>query len=185
MNLQGLLAAEFELFGEELANDLEDSALRALREGGRTNPQTVKLDFHPVLSYADNKVTLAIKAVNGQRGVKYWDFIEKGRKKGAKGVPLDVVGKKWQNENNIDPRKILAEMAQKSGKPLKKGKKSLNYDKAAKALSFIIQRAIKRKGIKPKPYINRVINDGRLDRFRERLIPIIGEHFQFEISGIK
>lgn len=185
MNLEEQIESEFRLFGEELSQDLKESAVRALTAAGRKSPQTVKLDFSPTIYNSPGQVTVIIRAVNGQRGVKYWDYIEEGRRPGARGVPADALGKKWQNENNIDARKVLADMRSKAGKPLKAGKKSLDYNKAVKSLSFIIQRSIKRKGIRPKPYIQSVLSDGRIERFRERLTPLLGESFVLRITGIE
>lgn len=186
MSLREQLIKEFKVFGEQMAKDLKLSVDLALREHGSKNPQSVKLDFSPRFSYSNDVVTLSIHAVNGKKPVTYWDYIEKGRRPGAKNIPADVVGKKWQGLNNIDPRKIIADMRAKNRKSVKaRASKPISFDKAAKSLSFIIQKSIKRKGIPAKPYIKRVIDDGRLVEFRNKLVPILGEDFILQVKGIQ
>lgn len=169
------IAEIFREWGKKLAEDLKVSADRALKEGGRKNPNAIKLDFDLILESKGN-VSVSIIAVNGKTKVKYWNNVETGRKAGAKRLPADVVGKKWQNENKIDPRKVLTDMRAKKG--LKIPKKALNYDKAAKTLSFIYQNLIFKKGIKPKPFVDRIITDSRIAELKNALFPIIKQEFE-------
>lgn len=181
MNIDEQIIALFNEFGISIAEDLKESAVQALAEGGRKNPQTIKLDFKLNPATNGKDVAISIQATNGERGVNYWIFLEKGRTPGAKRLPADVLGKKWQNQNNIDPRPILKRFSKK----LKKGGKELSFDKAAKSFSFLLQRSIYKKGIKPKPFVDRVINDGRVEELKQRLIPLLGEKFKLTIMDIK
>ena len=182
MSLVSVIEAEFNVFGVQLAQDLKTSAVQALADGGRRNVNTIKLDFNSNVLIQGETITLTISAVNGSRGVDYWKYIETGRRPGARNIPADVVGKKWQNQNNIDPRRVLADMRAKKG--LKAPKKALNFDKAAKALSFIIQRSIKRKGIKPKPYVDRVIDDGRMEAFALKMRELVSKNIILIVEDI-
>lgn len=188
------IAKVFSDFGKEMAKDLKDSAERALKEAGRKGVQTIKLDFNEILKTTpDGDVVLDVQAVNGQAPVKYWRNVEDGRRAGAKRIPADVVGKKWQNQYNIDPRAVLLSIRAKSrgktlnvkSKKFKGQKKALNYDKAAKSLSFIIQRSIFKKGIKKKPFVDRVISDGRIQKLRNDLTPLLGRQFKLIITGLE
>lgn len=158
----------FEDFGIETSEDLESALGEALRKGGRRSPQTTRLRFEPKIKLSsDNNVGVDIAASG-----KHWRWIESGRRAGAKRVPADRLGKLWQNENNIDPRKSLK-------------RPKMDFEKAARSLSFVIQRAIFKRGIKPKPFIGVVINDGRIQEFRQRLTPLLGEHFLLSIKGLE
>lgn len=185
----------FSDFGKETAKDLKDSAEKALKDAGRKGVQGIRLDFNELIKTTPTgDVILDIQAANGKKGVKYWRYIEEGRKKGAKMIPAKVVGKEWQNQYNIDPRVVLlsieARRKKKLGinatrKTLERPKKSLNYDKAATQLSFVIQRSIFKKGIKPKPFVDRVLSDGRINKLREDLTPLLGERFKLIIKGLE
>lgn len=164
-------------FGKELSVDLEESLLKALKDGGRKNPQTTKLNFKEKAYIDGEGVSMDIIASG-----EYWKFIESGRKKGARRIPADVVGKKWQGANGIDPRKVLIQLRLKRNSKLKISKRSLNYDKAARSLSFIIQRSIFNKGIRPKPFVDRVVKDGRIDVLKERLREVLGPAYKLEIT---
>lgn len=164
-------------FGKELSADLEVSLRKALKDGGRKNVQTTKLNFKEDSYINGDGAAMDIIATG-----EYWKFIESGRKKGARKLPADVVGKKWQNENNIDPRKVLIQLRLKKNPKLKISKQTLNYDKAAKSLSFIIQRSIFNKGIRPKPFVDRVVKDGRINDLKADLKAILGVEYKLEIT---
>ena len=99
---------------------------------------------------------------------KYWKWFDKGRRKGLKGPPLDVFGKQWQNKKGINAKKIL-------------GMK--NYDKAVKSLAFLIQRSIKRNGIEPRPFYDKVVNEQRIQELKDKLAPIIKQQFILELKN--
>jgi hypothetical protein len=189
MDLSEAIAKVFKEWGKAFAADLKESADRALKEGGRKNPNAIKLDFNEIIKVtSDGNIVLDISAVNGKKPVKYWGAIEEGRKKGVRRLPADVVGKVWQNEQGIDPRVVLLNMKNKiSAKPRKftRLKKTLDYDKAAKTLSFVIQNSIYKKGIKPKPFVNRVLTEENIQDLRNKLIPVMGEHFKLIIKGLE
>lgn len=163
-------------FGKDLADDLEQSLTKALRDGGRRNPEQPALTFKQETYIDGPGVEMAIMASGD-----YWKYIESGRKKGARRIPADVVGKVWQNTNNIDPRQVLMQLRLKKVRKLKTAKNKLNYDKAAKSLSFVIQNSIFKKGIKPKPFIDRVIDDGRIEVLSSTLRQVLGNEYKLEI----
>jgi hypothetical protein len=163
-------------FGDKLAEDLEKSLVRALREGGSKNVQQPKLNFRSEDYIEGDGVTMEVIASG-----EYWKWIESGRKKGARRIPADVVGKKWQNLNGIDPRSIILQMRAKKKRGLSINKTKLNYDKAAKSLSFVIQNSIFKKGIKPKPFVDRVLEDGRIEMLSAELRQVLGKNYRLEI----
>jgi hypothetical protein len=159
-------------FTEKWANDLEDSLAKALKDGGRTNPQQSRIQFKGGVKYYPNKVVILITPSDD-----YWYYIENGRKKG-KQPPTKVLGEKWQAKNGINPSKILYQMTidynQKKGFT-KRIVKKLPFQKAAKQFAFIVARSIGKKGIKPKPFIDRVTEDGRKDELSQQIGKLIGK----------
>lgn len=181
MSTQNKIVKLFTDFGIPLSEDLLESLVEALRQGGRMSPQTTKMNFSPrIKTTPDGNVSLEIVAYD-----KYWRWIESGRKAGARRVPADVLGKKWQNENAIDARKVILSIQAKRKSSIKFKKSTLNYDKAARSLSFIIQRAIFKRGIKPKPFVDRILDDGRFKEFRNALVPLLGEQYKLIIKGLE
>jgi hypothetical protein len=173
-------------FGQDVAEDLKNSLNAALKAAGNRNPMEAALSFQPEFSEDSEGVTLNIVASG-----EYWKWIESGRKPKTRRIPADVVGKKWQNANGIDPRQIILSLRTKTKRKglnykqpkfNKKQKAVLNYDKAAKSLSFIIQSSIYKKGIVPKPFVDRVLNDGRLVKLRNELTEVLAQGFKLEIT---
>lgn len=164
-------------FGEEIIIDLKNSLSAALKAAGNKSPQEPALDF----SFTAPTIESDGISMNVLASDEYWKWIESGRKVGAKRVPADVLGLKWQNKNGIDARQVLVNIRLKKNPSLKISKNKLNYDKSVRSLSFIIQRSIFRKGIKPKPFVNRVLNDGRVQKLSNKLTEALGKAYKLEI----
>ena len=181
MSIQSDIVKLFIELGEGLTTDLRESLVSKLKESGRKSPNDPNLKFDQrIKTTPDGNVVLDIIAPD-----KYWRYIESGRKAGARRVPADALGKVWQNQNNIDARKVILSIQAKRNKPLKASSKALNYDKAAKSLSFIMQKSIFKKGIKPKPFVDRVLGDGRIQVFKSALTPLLGDQFKLIIKGLE
>lgn len=71
-----------------------------------------------------------------------------------------IVGK-FQNENLVTRQK-LREGSTRKLKPLKK----IPFDKAVKQITFLISRKISKKGYEGNHFLDEVLNDGRLEKFR-------------------
>lgn len=181
----------FELWGEEGAIDLKNEAEAALQRAGRSNPNTISLEFDKFISTTNaGDVTLEIRAVRLGKPAKYWRYIEEGRRPG-KQPPASVFGKTWQNEQGIDARVVLLQIQAKKkrginvpSRELKRAKKGLDYDKAVKSFAFLIARSIGRRGLKPKPFVGKVITDARIADLRTKLTPLLGEKYKLIIKGL-
>ena len=46
-------------------------------------------------------------------------------------------------------------------------------------------RSIGKKGIKPKPFFNKVINEARINELNELLAPVLKEYFILEFKELK
>ena len=167
-------------YAKELAIDLNKSMNDSLRQAGNKNVQDASLHFNPVVSFNDGSIRVQILASDA-----YWYFIEHGRKKGSKAPPSKALGKKWQNLNNIDPRKVLYDIELKyyQKKSIKRKPKTLKFDEASKTLSFLLARSIAKKGIKPKPFIDRVKDNGKTTQLIDSLSTLLGKQIAIEITN--
>lgn len=172
-NVQSQLKQLLDNFGIQLAKDLEISMNKALKDGrkrGRGGPQQAALQFNPELKVDNSTSILKIRASGD-----YWYYIEKGRKKG-KMPPPSVFDKEYMGKNNIKVQDIMLDIT--------KAKKKPTYLKAVKQFAWIMARSIGRNGIKPKPFRDRVIEDGRLDKLEQDIAKIIGKDITLQLTGI-
>lgn len=90
----------------------------------------------------------------------YWKYIENGRRPGAKMPPVSAI-EKW-----IEVRRILPKpMTLKSGKQVVPSVKSLAY---------VIARSIGKKGIKPRPFMSKSIEEAT-ELFKDKLMVSLRE----------
>jgi hypothetical protein len=169
-------------FTEKWANDLEDSLAKALKDGGRTNPQQSRIQFKGGVKYYPNKVVILITPSDD-----YWYYIDKGRN-GKK--------KKWNKDGTSNPKaprtddlekwvkvnltfslsKKRQSIAKKiKNKTVKKAYKQITVAKAVKQVAYVVARKIGEFGVKPRPFVDRVIDDGRKEALAEQLGKLIGK----------
>lgn len=160
------------IWGEDLVNDTKAEIDKIFSDGGGQASDLSGSVNYKVLNR--NGIVTFQLTMND-----YYKFVEAGRKKGARGVPIDVLSKQWQNSKNINAVTVLKEINIKAGI---KSKKTIPYDKAAKTLAFLIQRSIKKKGIKPRPFLNKVLTDDRMNKLKQMLAPVIKQQFILEIK---
>lgn len=162
-----------EQWGEGLASELREELTELLsKDHGRIQEPYLKIE--PIITVTANSASVQIDMD------PYWKYIEQGRKRGAKQPPSKALGKKWQNLHGIDARKILVEINKKKG--IKTEKKKLNYKKSVDQVAFMFARSIKRKGIKPKPFIKNTLTDARINDLKDKLGPIIKNAFEIQIT---
>lgn len=166
-------------FGNKLVTDLNASLNQALKDGGSKSPQEAALHFNPSYLITTQGTTIRINASDD-----YWYWIEHGRKPG-KMPPPNKLGKKWQNKQNIDPRKVVQEIQINYNKKmgLKHNVKPLSFDKAARQLGFMIARKIGKDGYKPRPFLDRVLKDGRITTLMAALSIIMKKEILIELKN--
>jgi hypothetical protein len=162
-------------FGTKLSVDLMNSMNEAL---ARKNGQQADIRFNQVIERTADGVNIKIVADK-----EHWIYIEDGRKPG-KMPPSEAFGKKWQNKLGINPSNIIYELTvkYKQSKKINTKTKKLTFDKASKSLAFLIARSIGKKGVKPKPFIDRVVNDGRIAKFSKDLADAMGKEIAININ---
>lgn len=79
----------------------------------------------------------------------YWKYIEKGRRAGAKMPPVSAI-EKWINVRKILPRPVT----------LKSGKQRVP---TIQQLAYVIARSIAKKGIQPRPFMRKSLEDTMKD----------------------
>lgn len=188
MPLQQEIDKEVRKFGKKLAVYLKANLEEALIKGakrGHSNPQEAQLNFYPNLIQTNDGITLQVLATG-----EYWANIEEGRRPG-KMPPPNVVGKKWQNKNNINAKKVYLEIQanykRRTGissvpRRLSSTKKKISYEEYAKRLSFIFARAIERDGITPKPFVQQAIQDAKVDEFQKRISEIMKKEITVDLA---
>jgi hypothetical protein len=168
-------------FGRKLAEDLNKEFNKALKKGGSKNVQEASLHFDSNIVTSANSLTMQVVASD-----EYWKYVEKGRKKGSM-PPSKAFGKKWQNKHGLNPSNIIYEMTVKYNhkKGFKDRKvKKLPFDKASKQLSFVIAKSIKEKGIKPKPFFSKVVNENKEKDIEIKIENILGQKVDIEFNTI-
>lgn len=179
-----------EAWAQKVADDLYISLNEALKKSERSNDQNAALRFTKNVNVKDGGVKVQILASGD-----YWAFIDEGvdGTEVKHGSPYSFKGKfakpkaieKWIKAEALNPQKIIAEIElkrkglSKTNRTLSRPKKKLSFNEAAKRLSFIIGRSIAKKGIEPKPFIDKVINEVRLKELTDSLSEVMGR----EITG--
>lgn len=188
-----------------MADELENKIINVLSRWGRDLVNDMKAEIDRVVTHNGGQTSKLSGSVNykviNRGGVisyqltmnRYWEVVEKGRGAGKKAPPSKAIKEFIKQTDgltsNID--KILLDISVRhKGRSLRKkksaitgrGLKGMSFDKKLDSLSFMIARSIGRKGIKPKPFYDKVINDERLQELKELLAPVIKEQFILEIK---
>lgn len=173
------------VYGKILADMLKDSLESKLKETSRNGrSRESRLNFHPVISETNSGFLIQIIATD-----EYWYYIEKGRKAG-KMPPPESVGKDWQVSQKIDAKRIISEMrVSNNSKGLNTSKKNLNikksrlsYNDAVKSLSFLIARSIGKRGIKARPFVNKVLNSGIIEQYQSKLSEVMSKDIRLDLT---
>jgi hypothetical protein len=177
---------EVDKFAKTLAVFMNQELNIALEKGskGSGNPQDADLHFTSNVILTQGGYTVQVVASGD-----YWEVIEKGRGKGKKMPPTDMI-EGWIRKNSIDSRKIITEMKIKkkgglsevSKSSLSKLKKSLSYDGATRQLSYVFARAISKNGIEPKPYIDNAFKRMDIGGFAERMATLLGNSITIDLN---
>ena len=110
-------------------------------------------------------------------GRSYWQFIERGVDGWDKGYGSPYKFKK----GGLVPPKALASFIEKRNlkldvdKSIKGKSRSLAYDKQKKTLAFKLGYSIKKKGIKPKPFVKDIMTDELMTELKVGMAKIFGE----------
>lgn len=188
-----------------MASDLENKIIDVLSRWGKDLVNDMKAAIDKIVTHNGGQTSALSGSVNykviNKGGIityqltmnRYWEVVEKGRGAGKKAPPSKVIKdfiKQTEDlTSNID--KILLSISvrhkgisnrKRKGAITGRGLKGMPFDKKLDSLSFMIARSIGRKGIKPKPFYDKVVNDERLQELKELLAPVIRDNFIVEIK---
>ena len=146
---------------------------------------SLRQSISPVIKFVPEGIDLKI-FMN-----EYWYYVDKGRGKtkagGKGGIPLRDRIKKWIAQKGI--KLNLTDFRKKkikglSNKIVKKGYRQLSVDQQAKALSFLIARAIHRRGWKRKGtgFFSKTINTNTLNGLNKAVAIGFKKDFVIEIQ---
>ena len=190
------LQKKIEAFMDSWGTKLGDSALKAVDDAvdyGGT--QTSDLQASGSIKFTQGGFTYSLKLAD-KDGNDYWQYIEYGvngtvKKYGSrysfkdnKPVPQDAVTKFIEKRNitlkslKAYGRKNFEGISLKSRKKVRKTLKDLTFEQERKTLTYIIGRSIKKKGIKPRPFVDNILtpelqkelNQGLANIYKEEII---------------
>jgi hypothetical protein len=110
----------------------------------------------------------------------YWKYINDGRKKGPVSKEGQSLIEKWIKKKSIDAPRIIDSFK----KPLKTQgltRKPTSYVKAVKQLTYLIARKKKIKDTEGTGFLDKTLQDGRLDKLREDLTIVLRKDIKIQI----
>lgn len=172
MTLESKILAFMNAWGEKLG----DSANKAISDAVNYKNQTPDLQFDPANSgvkFESGKITYRLSL-----NKDYWRFIQSGVngyennvgspysfKKGGGRIPVKPL-QEWIAKRNL-------RVTVKAGV---KGKaKGLAIDKQRKSLAFAIGTSVKKQGIKPRPFTDKIMTKELNDELTIGIAKILGE----------
>lgn len=160
------LEQRVQAFIEDWAMKVQDSAIKVVDEtvnysGGQSADLSSTIKTNVAVT-GSGKVRFTLSMAD------YYKFIEMGRGKNKKAPPTKPI------EDFIRKRGIKPTMP----KTLKGKKRQASFDTRVKSLAFVIARSIGKNGIKPRPFIDKIVtpelkkelNDGLVEAFKQQFI---------------
>lgn len=125
----------------------------------------------------------------------YWEVVEKGRGKGKKAPPSKAIEEWMKQKESITSNinKILVSISvkhkgissrERKGVFTTRGTKGMTFASKLKSLSFMMARSIGKKGIKPRPFLYKVVNDKRIDELKQKLAPVLKQYYILEFKEL-
>jgi hypothetical protein len=187
------LKKKIEAFMDVWGTKLGDSALKAVNDvvdyGGT---QETGLQASGIMKFDANGFTYGLQLV-GRDGKPYWQYIEYGvdgtvKKHGSrykytsKAPPIDSI-KAFIEKRGIQPSQSISsqrklESVKGTGKLSKKIRKTLKgiiKEKNLNSTAYAIQQSIKKKGIKPRPFIDKIMTPELQKELKQGLANIYKE----------
>lgn len=140
--------------------------------GGQATDLEESLDESSVEVLGNGNVVVTLRMAD------YWKFFEKGR--GAGKMPPSKPIEDWIKSRGLKVELTIKKKPRKRG--ISKVQRTLSYDKKVRGLAFVIRRSIGKKGIKPRPFFDKVFNQGRVNQLKEMLAPVMREEFIIELK---
>jgi len=162
-------------WSKQLAEDMKAEIHKLVTHGGGQESDLEGSVDVPVEMLSNGNVLITLK-MN-----RYWEVIEKGRKAGSKMPPSKPI-EDWINKKGIKAQITISKPTKKR-RGLTKVQRNLNQEKKVKSLAFVMRRSIGKKGIKPRPFFDKVFNQSRIDELKNMLAPVMKEEFIIELKN--
>lgn len=194
-DLENKIKKTIDLWGYKVVNHAGKVLTEITNYPAGQSPDIVgSIDFKVAVK-PDGTATFSLVMAN------YWEYIEFGVngwqtshgskftfKKDTPPIPAKAI-ESFLEKRHISFKDIkkhgrasLSEISLKRRKAVKKKLKGLSYEQERKALSFLLGRSIKRKGIEPNPFRDKIITQELKDELRTNLAKIFKEEFIIQIN---
>lgn len=195
-DLENKIKKTIDLWGYKVVNHAGKVLTEITNYPAGQSPDIVgSIDFKVAVK-PDGTATFSLVMAN------YWEYIEFGVngwqtshgskftfKKDTPPIPAKAM-ESFVEKRNIQPTMNIAahrktELIKGKGKLSKKLKKGLiqsNRDKSLKSMLFAMSKSIKRKGIEPNPFRDKIITQELKDELRTNLAKIFKEEFIIQIN---
>lgn len=118
---------------------------------------------------------------------EYGDILDKGRRPGKVSKEGRAEIEDWAARKGIIGKFQTSNLQTRQDKQAKGNKrkslKKLPFQKAKKAIGFLIARKVTKKGYKGNQFLTEVLNDGRIDRFKQDLANALKKEITFNIQA--
>lgn len=185
MSVQSVL----EDFGETLVKDVQANladkqAAKAAKHGTPFNRN----------SNLSNSVKFKISNKSGAilfelTMAPYYDWVDRGRDAGNVSEDGQDKIKYWIKKKGLSPVKIISQMRLEyrvetlgNTSPYKPRKK-LTFEKASKALTYLISRKLKNDGYRGNFFYSEIVLDGRIDKLQEAIQKELNEEVEIIINA--
>jgi len=187
MNTQDEIVKVFDVWGLKLVEDLKAELDKMItHNGGQASDLSLKGINYKVVK-SSGLITFQLSMY------RYWEVIEKGRGAGKKAPPTQPIADWIKRTPGLNSKldQILLGIQVKhrgissrsrKGIVRKRGLKQISHDLKVKRLSWMIARSIGKKGIKPRPFYHKVVNEARMNELKEMLKPVIKKQFILDIK---
>lgn len=176
-------------FGKDTVPALQSSlksklSQKASKYGTRRNSSS---DLANSIKFSFNNSTTSTTFILSM--ADYGDAVDGGRK----AAPVSEKGQKsledWAKKQGIaeslrkkDLETRLGRQS-KSKRKIKKDLKKMPFDRAAKAISFLVARKLKKHGFDGNNFFKEVMKDGRLEQLETKLKEVIKTDIKIELSN--
>lgn len=182
MSVQSVL----ENFGEKLVKDVQDNLIEKQQQKAAKHGTAFNRNSNLVNS-VQFEISNKIGAILFELTMAdYYDLVDRGRKPGN--VSEDANIKYWIKKKGLSPVKIISEMRlkarEKAGtKGVYKPRKKLTFEKASKALDFLVRRKVQNKGYDGNFFYSEIILDGRIEKLKEDIQKELNDEVEIIIKG--
>lgn len=158
----------------EVANDMK-AEIHSLVTHSGGQESDLEGSVSPSVTVLDNGNIVVALSMND-----YWQFFEKGRKAGK--MPPTKPIEDWVRKKGLKFELTVKKNPTKKRKGITKAQRTLSADRKIKGIAFVIARSIGKKGIKPRPFFDKVFNQSRIEQLKQRLAPVFKNEFIIELK---